>query len=291
MPMSDHPSFDRPPVTTRLWRYTDMAKFIELLTSGTLWLTNAEVLARDDPHEGLTGAVLFPHRMWRSIEEVPEMLRRQILAKRSRGPDLSPETAFRNWFMLEEQGCIMTLTGRREYYVNCWHAAPNESAAMWKVYGAPGAGIAVITNGGRLESALSANTEDLNLGAVRYRDPSAFDIGRSNAFDAIMAKRDNYAFENEVRLVHWHTGRSHDALANFSWNEERMRFDDLIEDPRPLQPGMALQCEIEVLVERVVISPFAPPWYGQMIERLRDKLGYQFPVHASKLLAGPLEVP
>lgn len=291
MPIGDHPSFNRPPVTTPLWRYTDLPKFLELLTSGTLWLTNAEVLARDDPYEGLPGPVQFPHRMWRTIEEVPEPLRRQILAMRSRGSDGTPEAIFRSWFMGEEQRCIMSRSGRRDYYISCWHAANHESAAMWKIYGSPGAGVAIVTNGGRLESALAGNSEDLNLGAVRYQDPAVFQIGTANAYDTLMIKRASYAYEQEVRLVHWHTGEFHDALENFSWNEETMRFDDLIEDVRPLRSGMSLACEIDVLIERVIVSPFAPPWYSQMIERLRDRLGCRFPVQDSKLLSGPLELP
>ncbi len=59
MPIIGHPSFDRPPVTARLWRYTDLPKFVELLTSARLWLTNMEVLATDDPYEGLPDADCF----------------------------------------------------------------------------------------------------------------------------------------------------------------------------------------------------------------------------------------
>lgn len=288
MPLGEHPSFDRPAVTTRLWRYTDLAKFIDLLSSGKLWLTNAEILAADDPYEGTTGAVQFPHRMWRALEEVPEQLRVQILDLCSRGTDGTPEAAFKVWFMGEEQRCIMTQSGRRDYYINCWHAADHESAAMWKIYASPGAGVAVVTNGARLETALSENNEDFYLGAVRYRDPSSVHIGGSNAFDTIMLKRSSYSYEREVRLVHWHMGEFHDALANFTWNDKTMRFDDIIEDPRPVRPGMSFDCDIDVLIERVIVSPFAPPWYESMVERVRERFGHRFPVHRSKLLDAPL---
>lgn len=291
MPIGNHPSFDRPPVSLRLWRYTDIPKFIELLTSGTLWLTNAEVLAHDDPFEGMPGPVQFPHRMWRTIEDVPEPLRRQILANREREPELTDDQIFRGWFMGEEQRCIMTRSGRRDFYVSCWHAAQHESAAMWKIYGTPGAGVAVITNGARLETALAASEQDTYLGAIQYRDPTYFQIGTPNAFDPMMIKSVSYAYEQEVRLVHWRTGEFHDALANFNWNDETLRFDDLIDDPRPLRPGVSLACEIDVLIERVIVSPFAAPWYAPMIERLRDKLEYSFPVHTSKLLSAPPVIP
>lgn len=284
--MSDHPSFDRPPVSLRLWRYLDLAKFAELLTSRTLWLSNAEILAGDDPYEGLPGAVQFPHRMWRTIQEVPETLRQQILSMPGNA-ESTPENAFKGWFMVEEQRCIMTRAGRRDFYVSCWHGADFESAAMWKIYGSPGAGVAVVTNGARLEAALAKNDHDLNLGAVKYRDPNWIQIGFSNGFDTIMLKRSSFSYEQEVRLVHWHTGDLHDPLANFAWNDETMRFDDLIEDERPIQAGMSLACDVDVLIERVVVSPFAPPWYRPMIERLRNGLGLKFSIEDSRLMLAP----
>ncbi len=291
MPLGNHPSFDRPPVTTQLWRYTDLSKFVDLLSSGKLWLTNAEILAADDPYEGTPGAVQFPHRMWRTLDEVPEQLRDQIVKMCSQGTDDTPEAAFRGWFMGEEQRCIMMQSGRRDYYINCWHASGHESVAMWKIYGSPGAGVAIVTNGARLENALSGNTEDFYLGAVQYRDPSFVQVGGSNAFDTIMLKRSSYSYEQEVRLVHWHTGEFHDALANFAWNDATMRFEDIIDDPRPIRPGMSFSCEIDVLIERVIVSPFAPPWYAPMIERVRDRFGHEFPINMSTLLNAPLFLP
>lgn len=291
MPIGNHRSFDRPSVVVPLWRYTDLPKFIELLTSGGLWLSNAEELARDDPYEGLPGAVQFPHRMWKSIEEVPDELRRKILKMGARGgTDGTPEGAFRSWFMCEEQSCIMTRSGRRDFYISCWHAAGYESAAMWKIYGSPGAGVAIVTNGARIAEALAGVKEDLYLGAVRYRDPAMFEIGTSNAFDPIMVKRASYSYEQEVRLVHWHISDYHDALAHDSWNNETMRYDNLIEDLRPICPGLSLPINVDALIQRVVISPFAPTWYEPMITRLRDKLGYNFKVEVSQLLVAPIEL-
>lgn len=268
----------------------DFSKFIELLTSRTLWLANAEVLAAEDPYEGLPNAVQFPHRMWKSIDEAPDALRNQILEMR-RDEDQTPDAAFKSWFMGEEQRCIMALSGRRDFYINCWHAADYESVAMWKLYGSPGAGVAVITNGARLETALSANDEDFYLGAVKYRDASILQIGTPNVFDDIMVKRNSYAYEAEVRLIHWHTGGSHDALENFAWNEETMRFDDLIEDKRPITPGYSFPCVMDVLIDRVIVSPFAPTWYEPMIGRLRDQLGLNFRMVRSKLLETPAIIP
>lgn len=287
MPISDHPSFSRPTVGQRLWRYMDLPKFIDLITSRNLWLTNAEVLAIDDPHEGLQGAIQFPHRMWNNIEDVPDVLRRQIVERRHNSEEMTEEQAFRNWFMLEEQHCFMTQSGRRNFYINCWHMAEFESAAMWKIYSSPGAGIAIISSAGRLHTALENAEEDLHFGAVEYVHPLNFEIGSPNAFNPIVKKRSNFSYEQEARLVHWHKGNYHDPLEHFAWNDESMRFDNILENPEPITPGISVKCDVATMIEHVIVSPFAPPWYLPMINRLLKDLGYELKAYSSNLLVAP----
>lgn len=154
-----------------------------------------------------------------------------------------------------------------------------------------------MSNGARLETALASNSEDLYLGAVQYEDPNAIQIGRQNrigrqnGFNTLMVKSASYSYEQEVRLVHSDMKNYHDPIPDFSWNEETMRFDNIVEDHRPLTAGLALQCDVDVLVERVIVSPFAPSWYLPMIEQLRDQLGFQFPAVTSRLLAAPPVIP
>ena len=69
-----------------------------------------------------------------------------------------------------------------------------------------------------------------------------------------------------------------------------MRFDDLIDDTRPIRPGCSFACDLNVLIERVVISPFAPPWYVPMMDRLRERLEFRFPIGQSKLLEAPIVI-
>ncbi|ABS13871.1 MULTISPECIES: DUF2971 domain-containing protein [Pseudomonadota] len=291
MPISHHPSFNRPKASTPLWRYTDLSKFVDLITSRQLWLTNAEILSSDDPYEGWPGPIRFPHRLWKKLEDVPEPLRRQIIDIYGRGEGNTEDSAFASWVMLEEQSCMYTQFGRRNYYMNCWHAALHESIAMWKIYASPGAGVAIVSNGARLESALAMTSQVLNLGAVRYEDPNVLQIGASNSFDTLMVKRVSYSYEQEVRLVYWDTEDMHNPLPEFSWNKETMRFDNIVEDNRPINPGVSLKCDIDTLIERVLISPFAPSWYREMIDRLKKQLGFEFPVFSSNLLATPPLVP
>lgn len=284
MPIEKHPVFERPLITTNLWRYVDISKFLDLLTSKKLWLSNLEALAKSDPYEGNPGAVQFPHRIWNNIDEVPQELKRQIIEIYGDGSPKSHEDSFHQWFMLQEQEHILRSSWRRQYFINCWHASNHESAAMWKIYGSPGFGVAIISNGARIESSLHSVDKKLYLGKVKYEDPNVVEFGSKNAFQSVIVKRSNYQYEQEVRLVYYNTEDIHNPLEDFSWNRKRMRFDNIKEDIRPVTPGFSLSCNLDVLIEAVVISPEAPSWYLPMIENLRDSLGFGFKVYSSQLL-------
>jgi len=239
--LQEHPSFIRPPKETDLWRYTDLSKFVDLLTSQKLWLANAEILAASDPYEGQPSIIKFPHRLWKKLEDLPDDIRDMILARERSTVGSTDENKFKGWFQLQEQKCMFSQYGRRDLYVNCWHAANHESYAMWKIYGSPGVGLAVVTNSERLEKALSSNEEDVYFGSVGYRSSDILDLGMDNAFDSILVKRENFSYENEARLVYWDTSDIHDPLANFNWNDELMCFEDIVEDNRPLIAGKSFK--------------------------------------------------
>jgi hypothetical protein len=289
MPIKHHDLFIRPDKDALLWRYTDLPKFISLITTDSLWLSNLETLARDDPYEGLLGSVRFPHRVINSINEIPEYHYEALMFqyKLDGGTEETLEAAFQHWYKRQEMMCILHEAQRRDYYINCWHESDSESVAMWKVYGSPGAGVAIISSCSRLESALQANEQNLFLGRVIYRDISAIEVGASNYFEHILSKLSNYSYEREMRLVYWSHGKSHAPLIKSRWNDVARRFEDVGDDLRPIQPGVSFNCKIDLMIEKVIISPYAPSWYVSTIEGVRNRLGYTFPVHKSILMDKP----
>ncbi|MBU1823809.1 MAG: DUF2971 domain-containing protein [Alphaproteobacteria bacterium] len=288
MAFEEHPSFRRPSVTTKLWRYVDLPKFVALLTARKLWLTNAEVLAADDPHEGTLSSGQFAHRILKSVDDLGGRHKEFIIKNYSeRSTEKTPEGAFNAYMMEQEQINIMTLSGRRNYFINCWHSAEHESVAMWRIYGSPGPGIAIISNSARIESAIDNKDKKIYIGQVTYFDEFRDSIDWSNQFNVIMSKRISFEYEKEVRIVYWRTGSYHDPISKFSWNKDTFRFEELIDNPNPLDAGIELSCDIDTLIECVIVSPLAPPWYAAAIVALRDKLGYKFPVVESNLLKAP----
>ncbi|MEM8917928.1 MAG: hypothetical protein AAGE37_03630 [Pseudomonadota bacterium] len=287
MPIEEHTVFNKPDIGTTLWRYMDLPKFVNLLTSQSLWLTNAEVLSKDDPHEVSLSTAQFRHRQWSKLEDVPDPKLTDIVKHYGSRGDGGEYSAFKAFMMEQEQLHLYTQYWRRSYYIGCWHGASHESLAMWKIYAAPGPGVAVISNSARMTESLSQDDRKLYLGAVNYFDERTEQIDWSNAFNIVLSKRQSFSFEQEVRLVYWDFEDMQDPVDMESWSDETMRFESVNTDTRPVSPGVAIDCNLEALIEKVVISPFAPPWYRSTIESLRDQLGLKFPIESSNLLDPP----
>ncbi|PZO03642.1 MAG: hypothetical protein DCF28_06980 [Alphaproteobacteria bacterium] len=289
MPVIQHPLFAHPDENSLLWRYTDMPKFLNLLITSSIWLGSLEVLANEDPYEGLLGSVRFPHRIIKSIDDLPEEYHGQLLfdAHLSGVTENTVEAVFGNWYRFQETICIKHESERRDYFINCWHESKRESVAMWKIYGNEGAGVAIISNSLRIKDSLCSNIENIFLGKVNYKDISEVESGALNYFEHILCKQSSYEYEKEVRLVHWHIGQRHNPFENAHWDSKAFRFQNISKDLNPVKPGISFTCDINALIERVIVSPFAPAWYVSTIETIRDKFGYSFPVQQSLLLEKP----
>src|SRR5271170_1298325 len=134
MPFATHPNLITPPDDTILWRYSDFAKFMELIERRKLWFSRADKF--EDPLEGtLTDAenahfrslrtdVPPPDRGTHSFSEVQQMMRSTV-------------------------------------FVNCWREGTYESMAMWDIYGKGSGVVAIKSTVGRLKEAFGAYKWDV----------------------------------------------------------------------------------------------------------------------------------
>lgn len=141
---------------------------------------------------------------------------------------------------------------RNRALVNCWSLGRHESYALWKIY-LDGArtGVAIRTNVSALKAALEnggdPEPEDVYLAEVEYGDylPDE-DV---NAFTLISRKRNFYAYENELRLFMLRNGSDDSPAA-----------------------GRFLRVDLETLVDKIYLSPFAGPWFRKTFEHTLRKL-------------------
>jgi hypothetical protein len=167
-----------------LWRYMNLEKFFDLITSSEIYFTNVSQLT--DKYEGT-----IPKRNYYSLQ------------KKMESEGMNKEDIV---FELEKLGQKVDRF-RELTLVNCWTLAQNESYALWKIYldGSKG-GIAIKTTASRIVDAFNnggeSNADDIIFSIVEYKD---FIEDVNNQLQWITRKSNFYEFENEARLIILHT--------------------------------------------------------------------------------------
>jgi hypothetical protein len=237
-----------------LWRYMDLAKFLHLLESRSLFFPRADKF--DDAFEGASG-LAERQGEWDShyLEYFRGAIRRPPEGYPS-PPEESVEPEAQRLLIEMKAGIKRE---RESTYISCWHANPGESEALWRLYCPAGsAGVALQTTAGRLASALDAS--DIELGRVHYID---YRKGFSGLHDRIFWKRSSLSHEAEVRAVF------------------KQRF--LHEENN----GAARLVDVETLCVSVVPSPFSPPWFSDLLQSLLERYELMIPLARSELLSRP----
>lgn len=170
MGFATHPSVRTPPDEVRVWRYVDFTRMLALLESRALYFSSVEVLALEDPYEGLLAT--------------PTVVRMRA------GPR---EVA--------EHNLAAMRTGRRLVYASCWHQGEDESLAMWKLYVPQNQGIAIQSSIAGIKRAVSSSRIGVFIGAVNYIDYDIEDADDFNALFLALRKRRSFEHEREVRVL------------------------------------------------------------------------------------------
>jgi hypothetical protein len=151
----------------RIWRYIDLAKFLDLLGRSHIYLPRLDKLQRDDPFEGNV-----------------------------------PDGIFSNSPLAEHITKIRALV-ETTAFVSCWHQNDHESVAMWKIYSDEG--LAIQSTVGRLARAVNINRDwALTISAVRYGDrwwERRTREGHMDIMGAVVTKREAFEYEREIRAV------------------------------------------------------------------------------------------
>lgn len=151
--------------------------------------------------------------------------------------------------------------------VNCWNKYKFESIALWKIYSDFNKGIMIKSSISRLKKALEFSTEEIRLSEVHYIDYSKEIMPDGNAMFPLIYKQLAYSYEEEVRLIHQveHDGWVHD------WSKEEV------------QEGVCIKADLTQLVEEIVISPYSPKWFHELVKNVSLKYELDKPVKRSIL--------
>jgi hypothetical protein len=265
MPYQAHLSFTEPaPGNARLWRFMDLAQFLWILEKQALFFPSVATLAKADPYEG---------------EPLPAKLR----AAQARGA--AALRAFR----------LNCEAFKHLNFYNCWHMNDSESDAMWKLYLKGSQGIAIQSTVKRIKSSLQEYlTDTVYMALVRYVDYDTFTTTPTGIFGSsdYMFKRLAFRHEQEVRLGTYRDDvrpEFVDETGHITASNPRVALADILMHPE--RTGVYVPASISALVERVVIYPFAPVWFSELVTSLSKRLGYGFEVVSSEMARpSPLSV-
>jgi hypothetical protein len=145
-------------------------------------------------------------------------------------------------------------------FFNCWHMNDSESDAMWKIYVAGTGGVAIRSNIARLKQCFQKAQQEISLGQIEYIGDNHTSRGfYDHMVQRFMRKRLAFRHEQEVRLVYYHE------------NRRRISF-----------PGVSIPVDVNVLIEKIVISPRAENWFLPLVKTVLNKFGYNIDVVPSE---------
>ena len=221
---TNHPKFESPGNNDLLWRYFDLARYLDLLIREQLFFANIEDL--EDPYEGLT------------------------MSRAAPAPDSSGLT------------------------VSSWHNSEDENYAMWKIYAPGSAGLAIQTTFDRLKTSFNKTDKPVWIGKISYYNQkhTTEDAANDDPFRSALQKRSIYAFEKEVRCCYQprrsEVGEEENASGKFN--------------------GVYIPVDLDRLIDRVYVSPYAPAWFRDLVAGINEKFHLDKPIIHSDVL-GPIQ--
>jgi hypothetical protein len=230
----------------KIWRYMDFPKYLDMLTTNTLYFTRVEKL--EDPYDC----------SWMQFLGEPYK-------------QLPPQA--------KEWACKVNTFERLFVYLNCWHMNDVESAALWRLYSENKyETIAIQTTFGKLKSEIEnkwSRDGGPHISKVKYdRENAGKPIGNSpegRLFSAlsranIIYKRPSFKHEEELRAFIYQgfdkeikeMGLRNEAYLE-KLKKERDEFIRIPIDPTKL-------------IEKVYVSPLAKDLFVELVKNVSGEL-------------------
>jgi hypothetical protein len=233
-----------------LWRYLDFTKFVNLLSSKALYFPRADQF--EDTFEGAKG-LKGNKEKWDSfyLDFFREAVRNPPPGHNCELTDDEIDKEAQRLLQSMEAGGQHS---RTRTFVSCWHENEHESEAMWRLYSSflPNA-LTIRSTYGRLYRSFGKNPS-IKIGRVQYLDLNKQYAGVNDAF---WRKRKSFEHEREVRAV--------------------------LIDHKETGIGKLVSCDLKELIEEVIVSPMAPPWFENLVADVSEKYGLEAKVSGSHL--------
>src|ERR1700730_13156047 len=130
-----------------LWRYMDIGKYLDLITTSKVWFTRVSEFRKIDPYE----AVLTEYDEDKTTKIVETTTKEELKAILIQHGEMGiaklidelPGKSIYFFQLLYLTRLPMVDMNAYTHSISCWHQNPTESDAMWALYAGRDAGIAI----------------------------------------------------------------------------------------------------------------------------------------------------
>ena len=133
---------------------------------------------------------------------------------------------------------------------------------MWRLYAREADGIAIKTDFDSFKKSLTCS-EDIYVGKVSYVDYESHFIPEGNALSPFLHKRQSFEHEHEVR-----------AIYTIIPSDTSQDICDV---------GKYFTVDLSFLINEVIVAPFAPHWFLELIKSVAARYNLEAPVVKSSL--------
>jgi hypothetical protein len=258
MPYEIHPSLVTPPDNTVLWRYLDLAKFMDMLERRVLWFARADKF--EDPLEGTYTDAELDHL--RSLPSIPT----------PSGTARIGDSYLRGTKMM-----------RSTNFISCWRAGADESMAMWDLYRKGSGVIAIKSTIGRLKEAVGHYGKPVYVGEVKYVDWKAAPWD-NNLLAMCVRKVLAYKHESEIRAMIWGFDQSNAKSPLVKPGQDQTWENALENFAEGTPPGLEVPFDFQQLITEVWVGPREKQWIYILVKQIMKRYGLPQQVVASCLL-------
>lgn len=162
---------------------------------------------------------------------------------------------------------------KESIYVNCWNISEEETNLMWASYVEENSGVAIQSTFKRLKSCFHTNSNlKIRIGKVKYIDYYKTDnFNELVGYLYFLHKRKIYKYENELR-----------AMTLLMGHQKNKALEEDFTDK-----GIFVPINLDMLVEKVVVSPNAKIWQVNLVESLMEEYGVIKIVEQSSIYKAP----
>ena len=233
---------------TKIWRYMDLTKFLDLILNKKIYLRRIDKF--EDPYEGYISSA------YKKDLEKQYLQLQQVLKIEENEKEILHITHLQALELMPKYA-----------YASCWYIGDVESAAMWKLYGENSNCIAICSTIFDLQVALEEGDDDqgiMHLQEVRYVHESTR-VNSKNFINPMFEKRLSFSHENEFRALYL----LNKGLANINYPHKQPNKEEVDN-----KDGILIDIDVKQLINSVYISPTAGSNFKSIVERVLELAGF-----------------